>query len=304
MKSIILIAGGTGHLGKKIITQLINKKATVRAIVRLSTDVEKVAQLEKLGVQVIATDMTNTEEVAKACIGATCVLSALSGLEDVIIDTQKILVEAAIDADVPRFIPSDYCLDFRDLSPGQNRNLDLRRSFHQYLDQVPIAATTIFNGAFMDLLVGPMPLILFKIKRVLYWGNVNQRMDFTTMNDVAAFTAQVATDDNTPRYLTIAGDRLSARKIKTVVNGISQRPFGLFRAGGIGLLNQLISLTKFISPGKNDLYPAWQGMQYMRDMMEGRVKLGITDNQRYQTIRWTKLKEFLTHSKQFQQIKS
>ena len=42
----------------------------------------------------------------------------------------------------------------------------------------------------------------------------------------------------------------------------------------------------------------------MRDMMEGRVKLGITDNQRYQTIRWTKLKEFLTHSKQFQQIKS
>lgn len=304
MKSIILIAGGTGHLGKKIITQLIEKKVNVRAIVRLSTAVEKVALLEKLGVQVARVDMTNKAEVSKACIGATCVVSALSGLENVIIDTQKILVEAAIAAAVPRFIPSDYCLDFRDLSPGQNRNLDLRRKFHQYLDHAPIAATTIFNGAFMDLLVGPMPLILFKIKRVLYWGNVDQRMDFTTMNDVAVFTAQVATDDYPPRYLSIAGDRLSAREVKTVLNEIAPRPFRLFKAGGIGFLNGLISFTKFISPGKNDLYPAWQGMQYMRDMMEGRVKLGITDNQRYQEVEWTKVKQFLSDSKQLKQMKS
>ena len=27
-----------------------------------------------------------------------------------------------------------------------------------------------------------MPLILFKLKRVLYWGDADQRMDFTTMD--------------------------------------------------------------------------------------------------------------------------
>src|SRR5690348_6896730 len=101
MKSIILVAGGTGHLGKKIITRLLEKKVTVRAIVRLSTDVEKVASLEKAGIQVTRVDMTNKGEVTKACMGATCVVSALSGLEDVIVDTQKILLEAAIAAAVP-----------------------------------------------------------------------------------------------------------------------------------------------------------------------------------------------------------
>jgi len=38
----------------------------------------------------------NVAEVAKACKGATCVVSALAGLHDVIIDTQKVLLDAAV----------------------------------------------------------------------------------------------------------------------------------------------------------------------------------------------------------------
>jgi hypothetical protein len=29
---------------------------------------------------------------------------------------------------------------------GQNRNLDFRRTFHEYIEKTPIKATTIFNG--------------------------------------------------------------------------------------------------------------------------------------------------------------
>jgi nucleoside-diphosphate-sugar epimerase len=46
-----------------------------------------------------------------------------------------------------------------------------------------------------------MSLILFKLKRVLYWGNADQRMDFTTIDDTAAFTASAALDPSTPRFL-------------------------------------------------------------------------------------------------------
>jgi hypothetical protein len=56
-------------------------------------------------------------------------------------------VGAAIKADVPRFIPSDYSIDFTKFPPGENRNLDLRRDFHKRLDKTSISATTIFNGA-------------------------------------------------------------------------------------------------------------------------------------------------------------
>ena len=68
-----------------------------------------------------------------ACSRASCVVSALQGLRDVIVETQTVLLDAAIKAEVPRFIPSDYSIDFTKFPPGENRNLDLRRDFHNCL---------------------------------------------------------------------------------------------------------------------------------------------------------------------------
>ena len=42
MKKIIVIAGATGNLGGRIVKALLEKKADVRALVRISTDIEKV----------------------------------------------------------------------------------------------------------------------------------------------------------------------------------------------------------------------------------------------------------------------
>ncbi|MGD0038654.1 MAG: NmrA family NAD(P)-binding protein, partial [Bacteroidota bacterium] len=233
MKKIILVAGGTGNLGKKIINALLERGAEVRAVIRTNTDLEKVNKLEKLGANVFKVNMLNVEEVSKACTGASCVVSALNGLHDVIIDTQKALLDAALDAGVPRFIPSDYSLDFTKFSYGENRNFDWRKEFHEYLDKTSISATTIFNGAFADLLIGQMPLILFKQKLVLYWGNADHRMCFTTIADTASYTANVALDPSTPRFLIIAGDQLSPREIKKVVTEVRGKKFHLFRAGGL-----------------------------------------------------------------------
>jgi saccharopine dehydrogenase-like NADP-dependent oxidoreductase len=150
MKKVILVAGGTGNLGKRIINALLDRGAEVRAVVRSSSGVEKVNKLEKVGVKVFRVNMLNVEEVSTVCVGASCVVSALSGLREVIIDTQKILLDAAIASGVPRFIPSDYSLDFTKFSDGENRNFDLRREFHKYLDKSPISADTVLNFVFLS----------------------------------------------------------------------------------------------------------------------------------------------------------
>ncbi len=162
---------------------------------------------------------------------------------------------------------------------------------------MPIRATTIFNGAFMDLLTTDMPLILFKQKRILCWGNPNQILEFTTTYNVAEFTAEVAIDDNSPRYLRIAGDRLSCNNFVELLSELKHEKYKLFKPGGISLLNIVIKLTRFFSPSKNELYPAWQGMQYMRDMMEGRIIFQKYDNDKYLNIKWTSVKEFLIKEK-------
>ena len=293
MNKIIVIAGGTGNLGERIIKALLEKGASVRALVRVSTDAKKVKKLEQLGVKAFRINMSDSKEIAKACEGASCVISALAGLRDVIIDTQKKLVDGAVMAGVPQFIPSDFSLDFTNLKVGENRNLDLRREFHQYLEESPIASTTIFNGPFMELLNGQMPMILDKQKWILYWGDADQVLDFTTMDDTAEFTAHVALDNSTPRFLRIAGDQISPRQMVKVVSEITGKEFSLFKAGGIGLINGIIKTMKFFAPAKKDLYPIWQGMQYMRDMMEGRAKINSYDNDRYPDINWTRVKELL-----------
>ena len=293
MKKIILVAGATGNLGERIINALLARGAEVRAVVRSGCDVEKLNKLEKLGVKIFTVNMSNVEEISNACIGVFCVVSALQGLHEVIVDTQRVLLDAAISAGVPRFIPSDYSIDFTKFPPGENRNLDLRRDFHKYLDKTSISATTIFNGAFAELLTGQMPLIFFKLKRILYWGNADQRMDFTTMDDTAAFTANAALDPSTPRILRIAGDQVSARELTTVMSEVTGKKFRLFRAGGLGMLGTLINVARTVAPGEKEAYPAWQGMQYMRNMFDGLAKLEPLDNDRYPDMHWTTLRDVL-----------
>ncbi len=297
MRKIIVIAGATGNLGGKITTALLAKGAEVRAIVRLETDPQKIKDLEEKGVKVFKVDTRNTSEISKHCIGANCLVSALAGLKETIIDTQRVFLDAAIEAQVPRFIPSDYSNDFTTLKEGQNRNLDFRRAFHNYLETSPIKATTVFNGPFMDLLTTDMPLILFKQKRILCWGNPNQIIEFTTTDNVAEFTAEASMDNNTPRFLRIAGDRLSCNDFVKLLTELTNQKYKIFRPGGIGLLNIIIKLTRLFSPSKNELYPAWQGMQYMRDIMEGRIVFQKYENERYPNIKWTSAKEFLKKEK-------
>ena len=294
MRKTILVAGATGNLGERIVRALIDKGAEVRIVVRSGSKIEKINKLEKLGVKVYKLHHWNVEELTQACLEVSCVVSSLAGLREVIIDAQTVLLDAAIAAGVPRFIPSDYSLDFTKFAFGENRNLDLRREFHEYLDKTPIAATTIFNGAFADMLTGQMPVILFKQKLVLYWGNADDRWDFTTMDDTAAYTANAAIDISTPRYLRIAGDQISPRQIREVVNKITKNKFRLIRAGGQGLLGLIIKIARKIAPGEKELYPAWQGMQYMHNMIDKRSKIDTPDNSRYPEIHWTSVKDLLT----------
>jgi nucleoside-diphosphate-sugar epimerase len=300
MNSIVIMAGATGNLGSKIAASLVSKGAHVKALVRYNADSEKIKWLQSIGVTTILCDMQNVDEMASICRDSQCFISAISGLGDAIIDTQKVFLQACLQAGVPRFIPSDFCSDFTNLTLGNNRNLDFRKVFHDYINTTSISATSIFNGAFMELTTGEMPLIMFDKHKILHWGNKEVFMDFTHTNNIAEYTALVALDNTSPRYLKIAGERISAKQVADLMTNLTGTPFKLFRPGGIRLFNILIQCIKFFSSTSKDLYPAWQGMQYMRDMMEGKIDVVQLDNVRHSTINWIGLKKHLQQEKGYE----
>ena len=289
----IVLAGATGGLGTRIARALRDRGAEVTALVRPGTLPDRCAPLHESGTRVVELDLDDEAAVTTACTGATCVVSALNGLEPVVLGTQTVLLNAAVAAGVPRFIPSDFSLDFTKTEPGGNRNLDLRRAFHQRLDAAPIRATSILNGGFADMLMDQMPLILFRLKRVLHWGDADERLDFTTMNDTAAFTAAAALDADTPRILRIAGDQVSTRELAAAAGAARGEHFRTLRLGGLGHLGVLIRLLRIVLPGQGQVFPPWQGLQYLRDMYSGRGKLTPLDNDRYPGLSWSSVREVL-----------
>lgn len=291
--AVVILAGATGNLGGRIAKAILRRGGQVKAVVRRNSDPEKVATLRTLGATIAEVNFNHVDALKEACLGGSCVVSALSGLRDVIVEAQTLLLDAAVSAGVPRFIPSDFSIDFTKMSPGMNRNLDLRREFHRRLDKAPIAATSILNGMFADMLTGQAPFILFKVKRVVYWENADQRMDFTTMDDAAEFIAAAALDAVTPRFLRIAGNQVSARGLMRIASDVTGEDFRLLRAGGLERLETLIRFTRAVLFWSRALYPPWQGMQYMHNMFSGRVKLAPLDNDRYPGMRWTTVRDVL-----------
>jgi len=286
----IVLVGGTGDLGLRIARSLAQRDADVLALVRRSA---QVSTLSSTGVTVRTIDFDDAGALREALRGAACVISALNGLAGTILDLQGCVLDAAVAAGVPRFIPSDYSLDFTKTRPGRNRNLDLRRRLMARIDAAPIRATSILNGAFADLLAGQAPIVLRGPKVILHWGSADQPLDFTTKDDVADYTAAAALDPETPRILRIAGDVVTPRGLAATMQLLTGQRFRLVRPGGVPVLSGMIGLARLLAPQPGSVFPAWQGMQYLRDMMEGRGKLEPLDNSRYPELSWTSARQVL-----------
>ncbi len=291
---LVVIAGATGDLGGRVVRELSKLNAPMRAIVRPGTSNSKVKVLKDYGCDVIEVDLNDHERLIKAMTGGTVVLSVVAGLRDVIIDGQTKLLNAAVAAKVPRFIPSDFAADFTKIPEGENRNLNFRLEFMKIAEKADIRLTSILNGGFMDMLTGVAPFVLFKFDRILCWGRADQLMDWTTIDDTAKFTAFAALDETTPRFLKIAGDEISANSLARDMTEITGRTHKILNPGGLGLFKFMIRVTRLLVPGANELYPPWQGMQYMHNLYSGITKFDRLDNDRY-PITWTKAKSLLSN---------
>jgi uncharacterized protein YbjT (DUF2867 family) len=294
MAELVVVAGATGDLGGRIATALRARGAAVRAIVRPGTDPARLAPLRGAGVEVAAVDFADAGALTDACRGAVCVVSALSGLEPVIVTAQGQLLDAAVAAGVPRFIPSDFSIDYQAIPAEENRNFALRARFRQRVDAAPIRATSIFNGGFMDMLSGQMPLIARPIRRVLYWESPDRTFPLTTKDDTAAFTAAAALDPQAPRDLHIAGSETSSRDLARVMTEVTGKRYTPMRAGSLGGLARIIRVVRRLFPQRDAVFPAWQGMQYLHNMFSGRAPSAPSDNGRYAGLSWTTVRDLLS----------
>ncbi|NIZ91890.1 NmrA family NAD(P)-binding protein [Kineococcus rubinsiae] len=291
-----LVAGATGDLGRRIVRELLLRDARVRVLTRPGSATAAELFGDEPRVEVVTAAYSDSAALTAAATGADVVVSAVSGTRPVIVDAQRALLAAAVAAGVPRFVPSDYSADYRRITPGSNRNFELRREFAADLDAAPVRATSVLSGMFTDLLTGEAPMVLFGRRRVLFWGSADQVLDFTTKDDVARTTALVALDPDAPRVVEVAGSRVTARDVARTMTELTGTPFRLQWAGTAGTLSAMGRIGRALSKDPDEPFPAWQGLQYFASMFSGQAQLHHVDDDRYGPQTWTTVRDVLrTH---------
>ena len=293
MTSTVLVAGATGDLGRRIVRELLGLDAQVRVLTRPGSSSADDLFGGDERVEVVAAAYSDHAALTAALAGADVVVSAVSGTRPVIVDAQRALLRAAVAAGVPRFVPSDYSADYRRISPGSNRNFELRRELAAEVDAAPVRATSVLNGMFAELLLDEAPMILFGRRRVLFWSSADQVLDFTTKDDVARATALTALDDDAPRVVEIAGSSISARDLAQTLSELTGTPFRLQWAGTTRTLSAMAAVGRRMSRGPEETFPAWQGMQYFVSMFSGEAQLRHVDNDRFGPHDWTTVRDVL-----------
>ncbi len=205
MASPIAVAGATGALGRRVVTSLRERGATVRALVRdPGIDGSSIPALE--GVELVAADVTVPAGLAPALEGARCLVSTVTcfprpGAERLIElvdrDGNLALVDAAAAAGVERIVFVSFKPIPRDF-PLQRA----KRAVEERLARGDLDAVVLHPGKFMDIWFSPLCGFDVANARATIFGDGTREVSWVAARDVAEIAARSALGEG-PRTGTV-----------------------------------------------------------------------------------------------------
>ncbi|EPQ54044.1 NAD P-binding protein [Gloeophyllum trabeum ATCC 11539] len=241
----VAIFGATGNIGQHIFRALANPqlpsyKPNITVFLRPGTTQSKKASFPS-SVRILEADPSDRAQLAQALRGIDVVISVLSGPG---IDAQRDLLEAAVEAGVKRFYPSEWGFHNVYRKPGDEWGhihplWDQKARFADWLVRHPavesgrITYTIIGNGDFYDqeweyiwcawaqdpARVGPQ-------YKMYILGDANAKVDWSSLDDVANFAVATLArpEDSCNRTLNFPSDTVSQVRIAQMLEEYSGKP--------------------------------------------------------------------------------
>jgi len=193
-----LVVGATGNVGGAVCEALCAQGKSVRAMVRESSDPERVRWLEELGTEIVRGELRDPESLPRACdsvetvvSGATTITSlGTDSISAVDRDGQLSLVEAAQGAKVGHFIYVSYTRHVDTDDPLTQA----KRAVEQRLRESELGFTILRPSYFMEMWLGPALGWELAEGRARVLGSGEQRVNWISARDVVR--AIVACVDN------------------------------------------------------------------------------------------------------------
>ena len=206
---MILVAGSTGALGTEIVQRLRAQDRPVRALVRSSSAIAKVAHLRDLGAEIAMGDLTDRGSLDRACAGVATVISTVTMIStaqqhDSFADTDaegtKRLIDAARAAGARQFLFVSFNAD--DPMPDSPL-VSAKRAVERHLRASGLTWTILRPGLFMEVWLGPMLFADLDAGTAKIYGRGDLGVRYVATCDVAEVAVR-ALDASSARNAVIA----------------------------------------------------------------------------------------------------
>ncbi|KAE8677530.1 Bifunctional pinoresinol-lariciresinol reductase [Hibiscus syriacus] len=269
MKSKVLIVGGTGYLGKRLVKASLAQGHQTYVLQRkeVGVDIKKVQLLlwfKQLGAHLVTGSFNDHQSLVNAVKLVDVVICAISGVH---IRTHQILLQLKlVDAikeagNIKRFLPSEFGTDparmENAMEPGRvtfDDKMVVRRAIEEAGIPFTYISANCFAGYFLGGLCQP-GFILPSRDHVLLHGDGNQKAIYVDEDDIATYSIKTIDDPRTLNktvYIRPAENILSQREVVEIWEKLI----------GKELLNSSISEQEFLAIMKEQDYAEQVGLTH------------------------------------------
>ncbi|WP_235781010.1 SDR family oxidoreductase [Sinomonas notoginsengisoli] len=208
---MILVVGGTGELGGRVVRLLRAKGHDVRCLLRWQTDDSR---LRETGAEIVRGDLTDPPSLNDACRGAasvvataTAIVRRLEGTSTATIrqvdeEGMASLVKAAETARVQRFVYVSYA----GVGSGIGTALEhAKQATESLLAETPIQRVVIRPDSFQEIHLGPVGRFDMTSGKAVVIGKGDNRIRFVATDDVAALISSVVLEPEPPSVIEFGG---------------------------------------------------------------------------------------------------
>ncbi|XP_057518933.1 isoflavone reductase homolog [Amaranthus tricolor] len=303
----VLVVGGTGYIGKRIVKACLAQGHETYVLRRreIGLDIDKLQMLLSFkmeGARLVEGSFSDHHSLVEAVKLVDVVISAMSGVHfrshNLLLQLK--LVEAIKEAgNVKRFLPSEFGMDparmGHALEPGRI-TFDEKMTVRKAIEEAQIPHTYIIANCFAGYFVGnlsQMVTLLPPKENVLLYGDANVKGCFMDEDDVATYAVKTIDD---PRTLN------KTINIRPPDNILSQRDLVEMweKLTGKQLHKNTISANDFLAPLKDDGEYAHQvGIGHFYHIFyEGcltnfEVKDDEEASKLYQEVEYTRMNDYL-----------
>jgi uncharacterized protein YbjT (DUF2867 family) len=228
---MILVVGGTGDLGGRVVRLLRAGGHEVRCLVRPGTDDSGVLAL---AATVVRGDLTEPDTLGPACQGVSTVVATATMIarrfagarRPTIHEADEVgmgsLIEAAESAGVERFV----YLSFPGIDSATGTPLERAKlATETRLRESTLRPVIVRPDAFQEIHLGPAGRFDVAGGKVAVIGKGDSKRRWISTEDVAALVAAVAVEPDPPLVIEVGGpEAISKNEAVAIVEGLTGRP--------------------------------------------------------------------------------